>query len=994
MKTAKWIAISCLFLVLVLPAPVGAVNPIFGVPKFLSVQGVLRNADFYLVEDRDVGYELYFQMYEDGDQATPAFWAITKTVYPKSGVFSVDLTFDYTSVVTDWPSKSGAYLGMSVCDDGRACDLDNTSRREIMRKPVISVPYTVNAQLAQTATSALRGVQGTALSDGVAAKNLICTNCVHGGASGDLATKSDPGIGVSTFAITASNMAVGSVTTTEFLSTSPQSGTILFDDLVNSGCVNKSIIKSNGVTFGCFSDQTSGGTLVRLASGPGITLKNPSLTVIPELNAAQPEGTVSISAGAITNSMLLNSSITINAGDGLSGGGAISLGASALTIGIAAKIGVGLGGLGRDTGCPVGSILTWDTGEWRCLPSKVGTLRSLSATDPLILTPSPLTSGAGVLSLGTIGPFDGGTGVSVWDPGYIYRGDVDSPMLKSQVYSDDYGVGINTTFTTDAGGQARALTVSGSEGLNLLLGAAAANLVMKGTGDTVSIGSSTSVGGIQFYNTQVVGTHTSATDGGVKFYPAEGRVFAHTFQGNLRAKFESVPFTTPTTCGASPFIAVAFSDDVVFSGTGTSGWAEGPMDLEINRTASMAGSSGSLQSRFICHDGLVPSSGSDFCRAEIHDSKTVSPGTIQDGFIAGYYHDSSAKRLIVYLRGGVAYTYRSNQLVVKQDVGACLAAVNLRPWDSTASLWGVVAPNGIRMEGALTVAPGASDVLFTGTKSEAVVTPAGTDNKYMVEVNAVPLSALGGIKASYPWYAASPGSTLADPYLTGSYYGARKVTTTAATTGVGGDSQSYKDKKATIDSNPDNTAGGGFTVGAAGGFFTYSNASADPYLLVSRASMTNDNPSGNYVAFTGAQGLDMNGYPLKRGCPRGWTQYAGGGVCMAPYTGLASYSVAAQSCGLVEGAHMCGPDEIRAAIATTTADPALGTWYGLFQDVWLNDQSTSGAGAVAMAVVGVQPRATPATSLRTVGGTYGNPEMRTADATVTNVQRFRCCYSL
>jgi hypothetical protein len=271
MKTAKWIAISCLFLVLVLPAPVGAVNPIFGVPKFLSVQGVLRNADFYLVEDRDVGYELYFQMYEDGDQATPAFWAITKTVYPKSGVFSVDLTFDYTSVVTDWPSKSGAYLGMSVCDDGRACDLDNTSRREIMRKPVISVPYTVNAQLAQTATSALRGVQGTALSDGVAAKNLICTNCVHGGASGDLATKSDPGIGVSTFAITASNMAVGSVTTTEFLSTSPQSGTILFDDLVNSGCVNKSIIKSNGVTFGCFSDQTSGGTLVRLASGPGIT---------------------------------------------------------------------------------------------------------------------------------------------------------------------------------------------------------------------------------------------------------------------------------------------------------------------------------------------------------------------------------------------------------------------------------------------------------------------------------------------------------------------------------------------------------------------------------------------------------------------------------------------------------------------------------------------------------------------------------------------------
>ena len=78
-------------------------------------------------------------------------------------------------------------------------------------------------------------------------------------------------------------------------------------------------VASNGqITFAAgqtFPGAGGGGTVTSVATGAGLT----GGTIVSA-------GTISIAAGGVTNSLLANPSITVNAGSGLSGGGTVALG--------------------------------------------------------------------------------------------------------------------------------------------------------------------------------------------------------------------------------------------------------------------------------------------------------------------------------------------------------------------------------------------------------------------------------------------------------------------------------------------------------------------------------------------------------------------------------------------------------------------------------------------------------------------------------------------
>ena len=77
--------------------------------------------------------------------------------------------------------------------------------------------------------------------------------------------------------------------------------------------------------FATLQGQTLRGQTVSITAGAGLTATPNPVTKV---------GTISIPAAGVTNTMLSNSSVTVNtaAGSGLSGGGSVSLGGAGLTL--------------------------------------------------------------------------------------------------------------------------------------------------------------------------------------------------------------------------------------------------------------------------------------------------------------------------------------------------------------------------------------------------------------------------------------------------------------------------------------------------------------------------------------------------------------------------------------------------------------------------------------------------------------------------------------
>jgi hypothetical protein len=82
-------------------------------------------------------------------------------------------------------------------------------------------------------------------------------------------------------------------------------------------CGANQILQYSGTAWGCASPGTGTGTVTSVGSGAGLT-GGPITT----------SGTLSVANAGVTNAMLQNSSVTVSAGSGLTGGGSVALGGS------------------------------------------------------------------------------------------------------------------------------------------------------------------------------------------------------------------------------------------------------------------------------------------------------------------------------------------------------------------------------------------------------------------------------------------------------------------------------------------------------------------------------------------------------------------------------------------------------------------------------------------------------------------------------------------
>jgi hypothetical protein len=128
------------------------------------------------------------------------------------------------------------------------------------------------------------------------------------------------------------------------------------------------------------------GSVTNIATGAGLT-GGPITS----------SGTISIPAAGVTNPMLANSSVTVKAGTGLSGGGTVALGGTVTLTNTAAgtitgvTAGSGLTG-GGTTGsvnlsllktCATGQVLAWSGTAWACSTISSGGLAGAGTTDGL-----------------------------------------------------------------------------------------------------------------------------------------------------------------------------------------------------------------------------------------------------------------------------------------------------------------------------------------------------------------------------------------------------------------------------------------------------------------------------------------------------------------------------------------------------------------------------------------------------------------------------------
>ncbi len=189
-------------------------------------------------------------------------------------------------------------------------------------------------------------------------------------------------------------------------------GTILFADLNQNGCSTNAIIKWNGSAWACATDEVndadasatnelqnifstvaaSTGTnsvadsttdTLTLAAGSGVTVTSDSTT--DTITFAAVLGTTvdgsEIVDGSVGNVDLANSSLTVTAGTGLTGGGAVSLGGT-VTLNAALGTTVESGEITNSTilfediaqnSCGTNDVIKWNGTAWACATDNSGT---------------------------------------------------------------------------------------------------------------------------------------------------------------------------------------------------------------------------------------------------------------------------------------------------------------------------------------------------------------------------------------------------------------------------------------------------------------------------------------------------------------------------------------------------------------------------------------------------------------------------------------------
>ena len=166
-------------------------------------------------------------------------------------------------------------------------------------------------------------------------------------------------------------------------------------------------ITSNGV-INFASGQTfpgaSNGTVTGVNTGAGLT-GGPITT----------SGTISIPAAGVTNTMLANNSVTVQAGPGLSGGGTVALGGTITLTNASPSSGGTLTGVNTGAGLTGGPITTSGTIS---IPA-AGVTNTMLANNSVTVQAGPGLSGGGVVALGgtitltNASPSSGGTVTSI-----------------------------------------------------------------------------------------------------------------------------------------------------------------------------------------------------------------------------------------------------------------------------------------------------------------------------------------------------------------------------------------------------------------------------------------------------------------------------------------------------------------------------------------------------------------------------------------------------
>lgn len=253
-----------------------------------------------------------------------------------------------------------------------------------------------------------------------------------------------------------------------------------------AGSIENSKLNSSEVTVGAGDGLTGGGAIalggsatLNVVGGDGITAGANEIEVAVdnstiELSASNGSGQVRIKDGGVTNAKLDNSSLTVNASSGLTGGGSVALGASTTAITTTAgqghldEIELGTDNLSVTNVTTKGGILILRGS------SNEGITTAGTNGDAIELSPKTTVAFEGVVQSARMDQdTDNGSFVAMWKIQGVIRRDSDSTNMLSSFVTNTFAGANATSYGID-------ISV-GSDGLKIASDVADSNLITSST---------------------------------------------------------------------------------------------------------------------------------------------------------------------------------------------------------------------------------------------------------------------------------------------------------------------------------------------------------------------------------------------------------------------------------------------------------------------------------------------------------------------------------
>ena len=296
-----------------------------------------------------------FSLYAEQNGGAP-LWLETQNVQPdKAGNYSVMLGST---------ASQGLPSSLFVSGQARWLGVQAYGGSEQPRVMLLSVPYALKAGDAQTLGGRPASAFATASSSNAAGANGVVNNAITGSGTTDYVplwlSKSKLGSS-NIFQSTAGDLGIGTTSPAANLDVNGTSDirntlTLFPKGSAPTLSINGTAFEvSNTGTVTFVSGQTFPGTGTVTSVGSGAGLTGGPITT---------SGALSVATGGVTNTMLQNSSLTVNPGGGMTGGGKISLGGSA-TLGL--------------ENCSANQVLEFVSGAWTCTNAAVGTITGVTA---------------------------------------------------------------------------------------------------------------------------------------------------------------------------------------------------------------------------------------------------------------------------------------------------------------------------------------------------------------------------------------------------------------------------------------------------------------------------------------------------------------------------------------------------------------------------------------------------------------------------------------